>query len=92
MENYRPIALLSVFSKVIENVVHNRITAFINKYKILSNAQNGFQKGKSISNAIQNVIDEIYEKLDNGEQCVGIFLDLSKAFDLVHHSILINKL
>ncbi|KAJ4443064.1 hypothetical protein ANN_04714 [Periplaneta americana] len=58
----------------------------------LSNAQFGFQKGKGINNAIFTFTEFILNSKDNKNQTVGLFLDLSKAFDTVDHMILIQKL
>ena len=50
-------------------------------------SQHGFRKGKSTSTALVNFLEDVYKTLDNKEVCVGLFLDLSKAFDMVNHNI-----
>jgi retron-type reverse transcriptase len=90
--NYRPISVLTCFSKLLEKLMYKRLIKFVDKNKILSNQQYGFRKGRSTEFAIIEVIDKITKAIDQGKYTIGIFLDLSKAFDTINHEILIKKL
>ena len=92
IENYRPISVLSVFSKVFEKIMYNHLINFINKHNILYKYQFGFRKRHSTNHAIITLVDKISTALDRGNVVIGCFLDLKKAFDTVNHSILISKL
>lgn len=92
LENYRPISILSPFAKIFEKVVAKRIVTFFVKYNLFNSKQFGFRKGLSTTTAISHVLNLLYKNLDQRHKCVGIFLDLSKAFDVVDHEILIHKL
>ena len=72
--------------------MHKRLVPFLNHHKILVNNQHGFCAGKSTNSAIINFLKNVYNSVDNKEISVGLFLDLSKAFDLVDHNILLKKL
>lgn len=90
--NYRPISLLSNVSKVFEKLIHDRLLTFIEKNNILSSSQSGFRKGKSTVQAIYMAIEKILSALNTEMETVGMCIDLTKAFDSVHHQILCNKL
>jgi len=92
MSNYRPISLLSNFGKLFEKLIAKRLLNFLNKFHVLSNNQFGFRKHHSTISALINIIDNIYQNLNSNQYVVGIFLDLSKAFDSINISILSNKL
>jgi hypothetical protein len=92
INNYRPISVLPIFSKILEKLMHTRITAFISKYNILYENQYGFREKHSTHLAMINMIDQISEEMDAGNYSIGIFLDLSKAFDTIDHNILLQKL
>jgi len=64
MKNYRPISVISVFAKLLERLMYNRIISFLYE-KILSEAQNGFRKGKSIHTVVQSFIGRIQRPLIN---------------------------
>lgn len=91
MGNYRPISLLTTFSKIFEKVIYKRIYNHINKLKILSPMQFGFQTQLTTSNATYSLTHNILKSLDVKEYVVSIFFDLAKAFDCVDHEILLNK-
>jgi len=91
-QNYRPISLLSIFNKILEKLVHRRLTNFLNKKEVLYKFQFGFRKHYSTSLALLEVLDNCYNSLDAGNKIVGLFLDLQKAFDTVDHAILLSKL
>ena len=90
--NYRPISVLPVFSKIFEKVVYNRLFDYFNKFNVLSQNQYGFRKGHSTSLALHHLYDKISAAIDKKKFTVGIFLDLSKAFDTVDHGIVLKKL
>ena len=90
--NYRPISLLSVFSKIIEKVMYERLYNFLVKYEILYSLQFGFRAHHSINHALVSLTEAIKNSLDNRKFGCGIFLDLQKAFDTVNHDILLMKL
>ena len=61
--NYRPISILTCFSKIIEKLIHKRLSPFFEKHLILAKTQNGFQASKSTSHAIPDVLMTVYEHL-----------------------------
>ena len=72
--------------------MHNRLVRFFNAFKILSDNQCGFRKHHSTAYALACLYDKIFCAIENKEYAVGIFIDLSEAFESVDHHILISKL
>lgn len=90
--NYRPIALLSVINKIFERLIYLRLLEFFNRQKFLYKRQYGFRQRSNTSNCAMDVLERIYKGLDVSEAVTALFLDLSKAFDLVDHKLLLAKL
>ncbi len=83
VQNYRPISLLSVFSKILERLFSVRMETFLNKHDAFSNCQHGFRKSKSTETVIFSFLKDVASSFDQNEATIGIFLDLSKAFDVI---------
>ena len=92
IKNYRPISLLATFSKVFEKLMHNRVINFLDTYNILCENQYGFRPGRSCEHALLNAKDRILNSMSKKQVTLLLLIDFSKAFDLVDHSILLNKL
>lgn len=92
VQNFRPVANISVFAKIIEFIMDKKVREYFYKFNLFSESQFGFLKGLSTSDAIVNFIHTIYEALEERSYVAGIFFDMSKAFDLVNHDILLDKL
>ena len=90
--NYRPVSLLSVLSKVFEKVMYNRLINFLEIYKILIEKQFGFRKLHTTYMALMVLMDELTKAMECGDFVIGVYLDFSKAFDTVNHDILLSKL
>lgn len=89
---YRPIALLSTFSKIFESAMCKRIYGFCEKFQILNESQNGFRKGRSTTLAVFKYVNEILKLINNKQNAIGILLDMSKAYDRVSYEVLLKKL
>lgn len=90
--NYRPISTLSVFNKVLEKLLVNRLLEFLNKHNIFYNLQYGFRQGCSTLTAITELMDSLISEIDSKKVVGALFLDLKKAFDTLDHKILLEKL
>ena len=91
ISNYRPISLLPIISKVLEKIIASQLTAYLETNNLLSNSQHGFRPKLSTETALLKITDRIYHNMDNKKISLLLLLDLSKAFDSVHHTILLEK-
>ena len=90
--NYRPVSLLCSLSKVLEKLMYNRVISFLDDNNILFKYQFGFRKSHSTYLALTILMDKLIKSIENGDHVVGVYLDFSKAFDTVNHTILLTKL
>ena len=90
--NYRPISLLPAFSKIIEKLMHKRLISFLLNNNLIYPGQYGFLKGRSAEQAMVDILYKITDAIEHKKFTLGIFLDLSKAFDTIDHNFLLKKL
>lgn len=92
VNNYRPIAILSVIEKIMEEIICQRLTKFTKKYNVINRNQYGFQKGKNINKLLGNFANFVNEELSKSNHCLTLFIDFSKAFDTLSHTKLLQML
>lgn len=91
-DNYRPISLIPVFSKILESLLKDQLYEYFEVNGLLAGEQFGFRRGRSTAGAVCGLCDCIVEGFEEGDFVCGTFLDLSRAFDCVSHNILLQKL
>ena len=92
LNNYRPISLLPICSKIFEQLIFNEMFGFFIENDLISQHQSGFKPGDSCINQLLSITYEIYQSFDEGFDVHSVFLDTSKAFDKVWHDGIIFKL
>ena len=89
--NYRPISTLSTLTRIFEKLIYKQFVNYLEKHEILYKFQFGFRKGHSTSQAIAEIADNLRNAIDHNLYSCGVFLDFSKVFDTVNHTILLEK-
>ena len=92
MNNYRPISMLPIISRLFEKLIYVRMVDFLNKNSYFHPTQFGFRHGMSTEQALLFLTTFVNDSLDAGLKVASIFLDIMKAFDSVDHSVLLSKL
>ena len=90
--NYRPISLLTTMSKILEKIMYSRVYNFLDQTNQIYHSQYGFRAKHSCEHVIAKLIGEIVKNKENNKHTVGLFLDLSKAFDTLDHTIVLEKM
>ena len=90
--NYRPISLLITISKILEKVIYRRTYSFLVETEQLFVSQYGFRAHHACDQTVSQLLGEIVKNQQLGKYMLGIFLDLSKAFDTLEHSMIFAKL
>ena len=91
-ENYRPISILPIISKVFGREVFRQLYHYLSENSLLSRYQSGFRPKHSTLSALIQMCDEWLQNMDNGNLNCVVFLDVRKAFDSINHEILLQKM
>jgi hypothetical protein len=89
---HRPVSILPAFSKIYERVVYLQLFDYLEVHNLIDRNQHGFRPGRSISSAGVEFIEHIIDSVDKGNITIGVFMDLTKAFDSVSHEVLLKVL
>ena len=92
LDNYRPVSMLPIFGKMLEKIIYNRLYSFLTSMNIIYDKQFGFRKKHSTSHAINFSVNKVLNEIENKNHVIGVFIDLSKAFDTIDHEKLLFKL
>ena len=87
--NYRPISVLSSISKILKRIMYNRLYSYFGQNKILYGKQFGLRSHHSTDHALVELVDSVFDSFNETIHMIGVFVDLSKAFETVDHNILI---
>jgi hypothetical protein len=90
--SYRPISLLSVFSKIFEKCIKEQFVMYLKINHLISNNQFGFRDDKNTSNALYTLNSYLRQGLNNNKYILLLFIDLAKAFDSIDRLLLFDKL
>ena len=91
-ENYRPISILPIVSKVFEREVFRQLYGYLSNNSLLSKFQSGFRPKHSTLFGLIQMCDNLLKNMDSGQINCIVFLDVRKAFDSINHEILIDKM
>ena len=92
MNNYRPISILPAFHKNFENIISPRLINYLEGNNLLTEHQHGFRAQHSTETAILHYVNKVYTCLEEKLYVIGVFMDFSKAFDILDYKILLHKL
>ena len=91
-DNYRPISIIPIFGKIFEKIIYSRLYSFLVTNSVIYDKQFGFRKFHSTGHAINYSVNKIVSETQQRNHVLGIFIDLSKAFDTIDHNKMIAKL
>jgi hypothetical protein len=89
---YRPISLIPVISKLFESLISSALMGYLTARNLLNSQQYAYQPGRSTADACRDVVARVLSHLEGGRRVAAIFCDLSRAFELVDHTLLLSKL
>jgi hypothetical protein len=89
---YRPISLIPIISKIFERLLSNKIMKHITSNSLLNSQQYAYQAGRSTADAARDVVTRVTAHLEGGRQVAAVFCDLSRAFEMIDHQLLLAKL
>jgi hypothetical protein len=92
ISSHRPVSVLPSISKVYEKLVQLQLSEYLEQFNLIDQIQHGFRAGRSVTTAAVSFLESIIDSIDKGHSTIGIFMDLSKAFDCVSHLLLLKKL
>ena len=90
INNYRPISVLPIIKSIFERHISNCLVDYLESNNLLYNRQSGFRRLHSCQTALTKIVDNWHHAINNSETVGTVFLDLTKAFDLVNHKLLIQ--
>lgn len=91
-ENYMPISILPIFSKILERAIYTQLSSYLERNNLLNSRQFKYRSNRSTKLALTLLCNNIRTIIDKGEMVGAVFIDLNKAFDTVGHGHLLNKL
>ena len=92
LDNYRPITVVPVLSKVIEKIIYNQLSQYLESNGLLCSRQFGFRHGRSTQHAVTLLSEEVRQNIDKGLCTGAVYIDFCKAFDTVRHATFLEKL